>query len=458
MHLRIGTGSICCVFLFSLVSCLGGGDYLENNYPDDAELLSFGLSHDSIPELSTVVFTIDQKNGLIYNHDSMTYQTVIDRAVTVTYTNSLSITNVLLVTENKMTNDYDSIRWIASGDTIDVSQPFYFRVYSYYGSKMKLYNCRVNIHQVDPDSAQYHKLATNQSFLNNPDLKAITFDGKYYVYVKEGGGVSLYQSADAKEWTKVSSTDIPSDLVVSGILATDARIYGYTDSGDFYVSSNACVWTNLSEVKVKAILGFREKSPTQKAGLSLIVEKESDSLVFAFTSDLIEWQYGINKIPDNFPVTEFSTINYELMSAQYLSLVSGKNASGEWVNTVWTLNDAVQWVQLSKDKFPLPQESGTPKLQGANAFLYDDEFYLLNGQWEDGTCNKDIYYSIDKGLTWKIRPEKYNPPKAYTLRKNALWLTNPEKTVFYLLGGQQQDNTFLSDIWQVFLNKKMFAE
>ncbi|MDR2086853.1 MAG: DUF6242 domain-containing protein, partial [Dysgonamonadaceae bacterium] len=125
---------------------------MENNFPDDAELLSFKLSHDSIPELRTVVFTIDQEKGLIYNKDSMTYQTVIDRVVTVTYTNSMNIPNVLLVNAEN-----DSIRWIAAGgDTLDVSKPFYFRVYSYNSSKTKLYAGQVNIHQVDPDSVQYH--------------------------------------------------------------------------------------------------------------------------------------------------------------------------------------------------------------------------------------------------------------------------------------------------------------
>jgi hypothetical protein len=144
---------------------------------------------------------------------------------------------------------------------------------------------------------------------------------------------------------------------------------------------------------VKAILGFRGESPMQKAGFSLIVEKEGKS-VFAFTPDFREWQYGTEEIPDNFPVTDFSTINYELMNAQHLSLVSGKNISGEWLNTVWSLKDTLNWALLSEDKFPLKQDDRTPKLQGANAFLYDNELYLLNGQLEDGGYNKDIYYYL----------------------------------------------------------------
>jgi hypothetical protein len=328
-------------------------------------------------------------------------------------------------------------------------------VYSYNSSKTKLYAGQVNIHQVDPDSVQYHKIADNQSFLNNTDLKAIAFDGKYYVYAKEVSEVSLYQSTDAKEWTKVTSTSIPADLVVSGILANDAGVYGYTASGEFYVSYDATKWINIKtfgenvnyEYPVKAILGFREESPMQKAGFSLIVEKEN-KYIFAFTSDFHEWRYATDTVPGNFPIAGFSTINYELAKAEHLSLVSGKNASGEYLNTVWELKDTLEWVLLSDNKFP--------KLQGANAFVYDDEFYLMNGQLENGSYNKEVYYSIDKGLNWKIKKEKYFPPSAYPLRKNALWLSNAEKTFFYVLGGQ--NNTNLTDIWQVFLNKKMFAE
>jgi hypothetical protein len=411
---------MCCSLLFFLASCLGDGDnYSEDNFPDDAELLSFKLSHDSIPELGTKAFTIDQKRGLIYNHDSLPYQTVIDRVVTVTYTNSTSISNVLLVSPDP---DNDSIRWIASGDTLDVSQPFYFKVYSYDGLKTKLYKGQVYIHQIDPDSVQYRRIAAGQSFLDNPDLKAITFGGKYYIYARAAlppssgiPGVDLYQSDDAIAWTKVESTAIPANLVVSGIVANDAGVYGYTDTGNFYVSFDALNWEKIREIPtlkqdypVKAILGFLKDPVIQRNGLplegfSLIVEKNDES-VFAFTSNGEDWEYGTDPIPGNFPVSGFSTINYESGYQQCISLVGGISLSGEVLATVWSLkDDLLNWANLSEQKFP--------KLQGANAFLYDNEFYLLNGQLESGSYNSEVYYSRNKGLTWEIKPEKYFPPK-----------------------------------------------
>ena len=80
-------------FALALSSCLGEG--LDYNYElsKDAQVYSFHLKNDSIPQLDSTKFSIDQygqkvdengQYGLIYNPDSMAYGTVIDEKVICT--------------------------------------------------------------------------------------------------------------------------------------------------------------------------------------------------------------------------------------------------------------------------------------------------------------------------------------------------------------------------------------
>ncbi|MDR2058208.1 MAG: DUF6242 domain-containing protein [Dysgonamonadaceae bacterium] len=438
-----------------MVSCIEGDDFSDVLLSDDAELLTFGLSNDSIPELANVVFTIDQRTGLIYNHDSMTYNTSIDTVVTVSYTNTSNVTNVLLILPAG-----DSIRWIASGDTLNVSNPFYFKVYSQDGSKTKIYKGQVNIHQVDPDSIQYIQITENEPFLNNENFKALNFKGTYYIYTRKNEAVYLYESIDAKVWTEMGQGFIPNDLVISGIQAGESTIYGYTESGDFYISEDAFQWNKINtEYRIRSILGFLPESPVHKSGLSLIAEKENEYVFAFFTHDSnkpSEWRYGSEKIADNFPVSGFSVINYAEEEVQCLTVIGGISNSKTPLNTVWALKDSLHWTKISEDRFPESQNNKIPKIEGANAFLYDNEFYLVNGRLDDASYNNKVYYSTNRGFSWKVKPDKCLPPSNYILRKNASLIMDNKGVVFYIIGGQE--NTILTDIWHVFLNKKTFAE
>jgi hypothetical protein len=92
-------------------------------------------------------------------------------------------------------------------------------------------------------------------------------------------------------------------------------------------------------------------------------------------------------------------------------------------------------------------------LKGANAFLYNNELYLMNGELIEG-YNQNIYYSIDGGLTWKTKEAKQLPPEDYSPRSNASLVLDKDEINFYIVGGKNQET--LTDIWQGALNKKRF--
>jgi hypothetical protein len=428
-----------------VTSCLEDSDSSDPIYSTDAEIISFSLSHDSVPELKGVIFTIDQVKNLIYNHDSLTYQTEINDKVVVTYTSGAGANNVLNITDNDST-------WVQSGDSIDVSKPLLLKVFAPDGLTTKQYAFQLNIHQIDPDSMQYFRIAENADFLKNDHLKIIPFEGAFYAYAKEEAGVAVYHSTDAVNWDKSTPTSIPGDLVVNGIRSSETGVYAYTETGDFYISYNALEWYKMNvEYPVVGILGFltvTDPGNGQTGGLAFIVRKDNENR-FAFTPDLFEWQYG-GLVPDDFPLSGFAGFSHEVMKFSRISLFGGNAADNTLLNSVWSTQDGLYWAKISSiiNTFP--------PLAGASIFPYNDEFWIMNGQTSDGSFNNEIYYSIDRGNTWAIKPDKYKVPENFQGRSFASAIVDPNDQYIYFFGGKNTD--FLPEIWKGFLNKKEFNQ
>lgn len=430
-----------------MASCLGNNNYDEIYSITDAELLSFSLSSDSVPDLANVVFSIDQREeiGLIYNYDSMAYQTKIEDKVMVTYTSGTGTDNVLNITGG------DSI-WVKSGDSIDISQPLTLKVFALNGTTVKLYNVRLNIHQVDPDSMQYSQTASELPFLQTDDTKTVIFNDRFLTYSKIGNEIQLYTSSDAKNWVREAVSGLPANAVIRGIQSNKNQLFVYTDEGELYVRSNPAVdqWELVNKpasIKVKSILGYLNAGAKQSEGLSMVIETGGIN-TFAFTEDFTQWEYdSITPIPDNFPLYDFSNYSYEVMYSQRISIFGGISLNGVVQNAVWSTENGRYWAKLSDDI------NVFPPLEGANVFYYNNEFWLINGKSDDD-YNKKIYYSIDGGVTWQIKPEKCQLPEDYTGRYNASLVTDKENKYFYIIGGKQV--SVLSDVWKGLLNKMEF--
>jgi len=74
----------------------------------------------------------------------------------------------------------------------------------------------------------------------------------------------------------------------------------------------------------------------------------------------------------------------------------------------------------------------------------------MNGLTADGVYNREIYRSIDSGVTWQLAPEKVNFPEAYSGRYGASTVVDEDNNI-YIIGGKNQQ--VLTDIWVGILNK-----
>ena len=441
MYLKNRLHILLCFFLpLSLFySCLGDDDWTDENITySDAEILTFSLSHDSIDALANVVFSIDQRNGLIYNYDSMAYNTDIYEKVIVKYTSGAGTSNALNVT------DGDSV-WVASGDSLDVTKPLTFRTYALNGITQKYYTIKLNIHQVDPDSVQYHRIASGLAFLETEETKSILFNNVFYAYSKLNDEIQLYTSKDAITWTKGNLTGLPENVVLKELRGYSDVVIAFTDEGGIYQSSNATDWQTISaDYPVISILGYLKPTATQTGGFSFVVEKDGNH-VFAYSPDLESWTYG-QVIPESFPIKDFSTISYELVKTSRITNIGGASSDGNVKNSVWSTQNGLYWAKIDDEKFNI-----IPPMEGANAFYYNDELWVMNGKLKDGTYNEKVYYSINGGTEWLEKPEKCETPNGYEKRYGASFMMDSQSKYFYVIGGSHSG--LLTDIWMGYLNK-----
>jgi len=427
-----------------MASCLGNNNYTGDTYPiTDAELLSLSLTSDSVPLLKSVVFTIDQRTGMIYNYDSMAYQTVIRDSVIIKYVSGVGTDNVLNITGG------DSI-WVKNGDSISISKPLTLRVYALDGETTKTYTLQLNIHQVDPDSMQYAQVASGLSFLQTGDTKTVAFNSQFLTYSRINNQIQLYSSSDAVHWTQKSFSGLPANVVIRGIQSNNNQLFAFTDDGRLYIDSIGNQWELVnkpSSIKVKNILGYLSATSNNPEGLSLVVESEGVNIFALADKDFIQWNYDTTPVPNDFPLSGFSSHSYQQMYLSRINVFGGISADGRVQNATWTTSDGRYWAKLSNDNNALP------RLEGANVFYYGNGFWLINGRVGNG-YNKKVYYSPDGGITWQLQPEKCSLPNNYIGRYGASLVLDKDNKYFYIIGGKQTG--VLSDIWKGFLNKVEF--
>ena len=430
------TGIIIC----ALTSCLDSEEP-EIYIPIDAQITGFAIYHDSIPALDSLVFSIDHFKGLIYNHDSLHYGTELNSKVLAMFATSaygmLDITNLA---------DGDSTI-LALEDSLDLRQVARVRVYAYSG-ETKEYEIKLNIHTVDPDLVQYSQIADNLDFLLDFEAtKTVYFEQKFYTYGSVGSGLRMYSSSDAINW-KIEEISGASEVMASTVQHVPGMgLFARGRMGTLFKSTDAVSWKSINtENLVVAFLGYIEKSALQDAGFALLVQKDGKS-VPAFTSDFVNWQYG-TEVPSDFPVTDYSVVNYTKVLQNRLTVIGGANSAGTYQNASWSTTNGVYWAKITGDRGLLPV------LEGCNAFIYNDMIYLLNGKLGGGTINKVAYVSIDGGVTWQIADEKAYLPEDYVGRYGASVVID-ENNYQYIIGGQLDDRK-LTDVWAGILNKLAF--
>ena len=444
--------------LLLMTSCLGGGDSydIDDWNLGNAQISSFLLSNDSIDGLSEVVFTIDQLNGKIYNKDSMPYGTVIDEKVLckVAYDGKYDAANILFV--QTLTND--SVWGI--NDSIDFSAPVTITVYPHDGVSTKVYEAKINIHQVNPDTMVWHKYTDLISGKTFKDMRVVLYGNSYYMYVVEEETAGLYKTdiTDMVNWKEVSLSGFPAGAVLSQITKVEDDLYAISEQGVLYHSAanqnsdEEQVWSTVENTPlIKALMGYIPKGTATgaRASLSAVVVADDDLLRYAAMSVGQEWEFG-TEVPETFPLSGFGCFDYETMYFPRLVVASGRDSRGNLSSGAWSTMNGLSWALLSNNRFTF-----SPR-EGSAVAYYDNCFFVFGGMDASGNALNDIYYSKDNGITWNNT--MYVMPEEYALRGYSSIAVDKNNYILLFGGKAGKDTNVLNELWRGRINRLGFGK
>lgn len=444
----------CLVLLLS--SCLGSDEEYDYDVVKNCQIISFVLKHDSISGLGTTKFTIDQLNGRIFNQDSLPYGTEVDKVVaTVTYGSSISIGAIQVMQEAVG----DTIFWNGS-DSLDYSKPVKFVITAYDGETKKIYDTRLNIHQVVPDSMIWSKQTASLPGNAATERKVVVFGAndaeQYYMYTKEADGYHLYtsQTAEATEWTAKTLTGFPVSAVkLDQITEYENILYVSSTDNKLYSSEDGLTWISVETAPaIVSLLGVvnEETSVKLPSALAAIASVEGTSR-FVRMNKTGAWEEGDN-VDTGFPVTGFAPLSYSLMYRERLLLAGGKTASGTVKSDVWSTMDGLSWVLLTSN-------ADFGQREGASVALYDTTFFMIGGLNAKSEALKDIYRSRDNGLTWELSDTLTVMPVDYNARGYSSMIVDEETNYIYLFGGKDGKSTKdVGDLWRGRINRLGFKK
>lgn len=446
-----------CIVLF-LSSCLGG-DEVNYEMSQDVQIRSFSMSHDSIPELKGLKFTIDQLNGRIFNADSLPYGTKVSTVI-CSIDFGYGIYSCQLMQEAKG----DTVYWNKQ-DSINFAKPVKLVNSTFDGKITKTYVAQVNIHQVLPDSMVWVLHAEDVTGLSMQEQKVIPFGGSdaeyYYMYAQTAAGneYKLYRSAvsDAKNWAEMSLSGLPAGQArISQITEYAGVLYVPTINGALYQSANGQNWTLVENVpSVYSLLGSItvtgqdiDKKPVPV--LATIIDKEG-TLTFAKYEKSV-WITG-DAVPSGFPVKGFSGVCFDWMYKNRLMIATGRDKDDKLLNTAWATMDGRSWALITNS-----DKSQFPVREGAMLAQYDGKFYLIGGINAYGGPSRDMYISEDQGVNWLRKDTLQQLPSSFKQRGFSS-IHVDKKNNMLIFGGKESNSTkVLDEIWRGRLNRLVLKD
>lgn len=445
---------IGCVSLV-WVSCMDSNevDYAASR---DCRISTFSLSHDSMPTLGTVRFTIDQLTGRIFNIDSMPFGTVLRDKVVCSLNYGPGTQSMQVVAEASN----DTIWW-GGKDSIDFRKPVHFTTYAYDNVTKLTYEAQLNIHQVNPDTMNWYKETVAELGFPIAEETVLSYTSangstQYLRYVKElGGAYRLFVSpmGGAFSWTEQSLSGLPvQGLFLKQLTRVGTDLYILGEDGTLFKSKDTQTFEVLPTTdKVCTLLGGIDMGQRQEECLVVLAEKDN-ILRHAVIGKTGTWRYG-DAVKEDFPVKGAASTSFESMNYNRLFLAGGYGQSDNVLKSAWVSLDGLVWAEtIKKDSVPFGYRGDAALAQ------YDEKLFLLGGFDEKGAPTSDIYVSPDEGVTWAVDTMLVLPAEFMGRGKSSIVVDDED--FLHVFGGTTKlgEGEALNDIWTGRINRLGFVE
>lgn len=457
-------------------------------------ITNFKLKADSkvLTNLDSVFFSIDLKNGVVFNADSLPAGTkVTDLIPVISYPSSTQAAVITMEGGEKREGEVDYYK--NPSDSIDFTGNVSIKLTAQDGVTTRTYRLKVNVHKLVSDSLMWDKVAVSPipSRSGNPTAqKSVSRDNTAYCLVREqDGSLSIATSATPgpDSW-QIRTVAENGTFDIRTFSVTDDAFYILDTDGRLYSSEDAVSWTDTGKRWINIIGGYQSTL--------LGIDSENGTLRHAYYPA----NFTATPLESGFPVKGYSNtgIFSNKWSVEPICLmVGGYDADGQTTDGVWAF-DGGTWAKLSEH--PVGKISGGALIpyyiyRTSKVSWIQTEFQvwlLLGGTLPDGTLNRTVYLSYDNGVNWQqavdyMQLPEYIPsltqcdPMVLTMDKNAsisdAWTKKPSRRVapwyikhetdgdniswqcpyIYLFGGINADGAFSNAVWRGVLNKLTFT-
>ena len=470
---------LLCTLSFMALSCNSSSNNDDNLTSDSVRISSFALAADStmIDNLNTVFFTIDLRNGLIYNADSLPKGTNV-KALAINLTTE-SASKVMLTTDDSTFNYLDNEKV-----KINFTQPVKARVVSFSGLKEMEYEIKVNVHKIDPDRFAWGDMQfSSLPGETRPSAsRTVKFNDAIYCYTSRDTQYEVAITTTPESAWNITTLNLAFTPEWKSLRTAANKLYVLDTEGNMHSSSDGIVWEATGE-RYAAIIGY--------LGNTLLTLSHDGEQYYHDQYPRPEG-YTPTPIADNFPVKGFSdmlTYNSPWLTSPQGMIVGGRTASGELTGSMWGY-DGSTWAVLN--------DQITPR-EGAMLFSYvtffvDDNWittempawYVIGGVNDTKALN-DAWVTNNYGITWNKANQEmlfpdYITPRGYgsiILNEEPMgsnlagWLTMPATCEYrhmplytsveeqlvpyvYLFGGYTKAGTQLNEVWRGVINRLTF--
>ena len=444
-HIKIvrGIPAIILALFVTLVSCNSKSsdeDEIVVN-PSITAIKEFHLlENDSVlSDLDSVFFSIDLDRGLIFNADSLPKGTNISRlAVSITFVNSMQEANISF----KKNNELDTVvNYLTNpGDSIDFTSPVTLDVTAADGESKFSYILKVNVHEQDPDTLIWDKMAVaslpsaggapraQKTIKAGPRTATIIEekDGAYTLAISDNlfGGIWNKQDVKFQFTPVIDSFNFSADCY-----------YILSDKDELFSSANGIEWISTKETGwVSIIVPYLDTILGLKHG-----DKGLQYCHYPARNNIADGMMD----PD-FPVkgrSQAAEVVTEWSPWPMVFFAGGQTQSGELSGAVWAF-DGTTWTTISSHYLPALEGASiaryvvykeTPQLFKQREL---DVWLLIGGELADGVPNRTIYMSPDNGISWQEVPSTMQLPDYFPSIKYADAMVE-----------HTQHSADLSDIW-----------